>query len=100
MALLILRSASCKNIGVALIGPRSSFRKVSKEIMLTLEPRSIKALSKTFSPIVQEILKLPGSLSFGGIRLCKIALTSSQISNRSSFFIFLLWVHKSFRNFA
>jgi hypothetical protein len=43
---------------------------------LILAPKSSNARSKSWSPILQGIVKLPGSFSFGGNFLNNTALTS------------------------
>ena len=65
-----------------------------------LAPRSHNALSKNESPMVQEIVKLPGSLSLGGSFFYKIALHSSVKAVISCSSSFLLFDMISFMNFT
>ena len=55
-----------------------NFLKIDIGIRLMLAPKSHKAFSKNASPMAQGIVKLLGSLSFGGSFFCNIALHSSD----------------------
>jgi hypothetical protein len=60
-------SANCNEI---LVGYRFSIPNVSKidlDMRLTLAPRSHKTFSNLISPKEHDMVKLPESLSFGGI---------------------------------
>ena len=46
--------------------PRPSFLKIEKGMRFMLAPKSHKTLSKLQSPIMQGIVKLPGSFNFYG----------------------------------
>lgn len=67
--------------------PRPNVLNADKDIKFMLTPRSQNALSKE-PPIVQKIMKLPGSFNFWRSFFCRIALLSSinfTVSLSSSF---------------
>ena len=70
-------SASWRVTVVGRASPNPKRLKMDKGIRLMLAPKSHSALSKITFPIVHGIVKLPGSLSFCGSFLCRMALHSS-----------------------
>ena len=70
-------SASWRVTVVGRASPNPKRLNMDKGIRLMLAPKSHSALSKIAFPIVHGIVKLPGSLSFCGSFLCRMALHSS-----------------------
>ncbi|CAN1771081.1 hypothetical protein LINPERHAP1_LOCUS11778 [Linum perenne] len=85
---------------VGFSSPRPSFLNMQYGITLILAPKSAKPLLIACSPIVQGIVKLPGSLSFSGGCLERIAehcsLSFAEVTSVS----LRLLVKISFMNFA
>ena len=59
-------SASCSVIVVGLASPKPGRLKMDKGMRLILAPKSHRALSKIEFPILQGIIKLPGSFNLCG----------------------------------
>lgn len=93
-------SASYKDMVVGFTSPIPNLLKTEKGIRLMFARRSHKTLSNVISPITQGIVKLPGSLSFGGSFFGRIALHSSVSIIGSSSSNFLLFDRISLRNYA
>jgi len=94
------RFASCKETVMGLGSCIPSLLKIDKGIILMLAPRSQRALSKCNSLMVQGIVKLPWSLSFGGSFLRTMAEHSllRAIVSKSANFLLLLKI--PFKNFV
>jgi len=94
------RFASCKEIVVGFGSCIPNWLKIDKGIRLMLAPKSQRAFSKCDSMMVQGIVKLLGSLSFGGSFLKTMAKHSSLRANVSKSANFFLLLKISFKNFA
>ena len=70
-------SASCKEIFISLGSLMFNFLHKDKGIMVTLAPRSQRALLIENLPTTQGIVILPGALSFGGSLFLMTTLHSS-----------------------
>lgn len=84
------RLSNCNETFVGFASPKPNFLKIKRGMRLILATRSRKPLSKEEFPIAQGIMKLFGSLYFGGNFFCKIALHSSVSATiySSSFLLF------------
>lgn len=88
---LINLSANYSETIVVFAFPKPNFLKRDKSIKLILAPKSHNALSINKLPILQGIVKLPGSFNFSGYLYWRIALHSSvsmTVSLSSSFLLF------------
>ena len=80
--------------------PNPNHLKIDSVMRLILSPISHKAFSKMEFPIVHGMVKLPGSLSFCGSFLCRMALHSSGRFAVSKFDSLLFLDKISFMNFT
>ena len=65
-----------------------------------LAPRSSKALFIVVCPMIQEMVGLPGSLYFTGMGPVSNSLVFNARKTFFGIFVFLFFVHISFKNFA
>ena len=93
-------SANCNEMLVGVGSPMFNFLHRDKGIMVTLAPKSQRALLISSFLTTQGIVILPGSFSFGGSLFLMTALHSSLSGMVLCVSYFLLLDRISFRHFA